>query len=164
MTAGQAGTIADANVLIDYASVDKGILGLISRHLGPLRIASPVLEEVKQLSEPEARKLGLELVEPTLGQAIEAESARGATSFQDQLCLILARDHGWTVISNDKPLRALCAKLSIRCMWGLEAMAILVHGGHLTAAKAAGVAEAIAKQNIFITQQIVGTFRKKIGL
>jgi len=156
--------VADANVLIDYASVDKSLLALVAGHLGPLRIASPVLEEVRQLSATEAMKLGLEIVEPTLAQALEAEGARGATSFQDQLCLILARDNGWTVISNDKTLRGVCAKLGIRCLWGLETMAVLVAQGHLSAAKALAAAEAMSERNIFLTQQVVAAFRRKLGL
>lgn len=41
--------IADANVLIDYVKTNPEILGLVSKHVGPIYVVADVLEEVDQL-------------------------------------------------------------------------------------------------------------------
>ena len=39
--------IADANVLIDYVKTNPQILGLVSKHVGPVYVVADVLEEVE---------------------------------------------------------------------------------------------------------------------
>ena len=39
--------IVDANVLIDYLKTDSSILALAARHLGVIRVASVILDEVE---------------------------------------------------------------------------------------------------------------------
>jgi len=158
------GLVADANVLIDYAESDRSMLSLISRHLARIRVPSPVLGEVDQLAESDAVSLGIVVVEPTLNQALEAEAGERPTSFQDRLCLVVARDGGWSVLTNDTALRRVCRDGGIPCVWGMEAMVILVDEGRLSPARAMRVAEGIARSNRFITQSILDGFRKRIGL
>ncbi len=156
--------VADANVLIDYAESDRSVLTLISRNLAAVHIPSPVFKEVHKLTEKEAADLGIDIVEPTLAQAREASAWKGTTSFQDHLCFVLARDERWTVLTNDKALRKACAGANIKCMWGIEAMAVLVETSHLTATRAMRVAKGIARVNRSITEDLLERFRTKIGL
>ena len=158
------GLIADADVLIDYVQGDKAVLALISRHVAALHVASPVLEEVHELSASEAQQLGIVIVEPTLIQVLEAAGGEGSTSFQDRLCLILARDSGWVVFSNDNALRSACSNVNIPCLWGMEAMAILVDQNYLTGKRAMSVTLKMARSNTFITQSVLDRFRRRIGL
>ncbi len=103
------GLVADADVLIDYAQSDKKILALISTHLAPVCIPMPVLDdEVNGLTRDDVRQLGIEVIEPTLAQAIDAEKNIGATSLNDNLCMMLARDNNWAVLTNDNALRKIC--------------------------------------------------------
>lgn len=38
--------IADANILIDLLKTDRSVLSLIVKHVGPLYVSTPVVEEV----------------------------------------------------------------------------------------------------------------------
>jgi rRNA-processing protein FCF1 len=158
------GLVADANVLIDYTESAKGVLALISTHVAAIHIPSPVLDEVHQLSEEDVSGLSINVVEPTLDQVMEALDGEGATSFQDRLCFILARDADWSVLTNDTALRRVCRDAGIACIWGMEAMAILVDTKHLSATRAMSVAEKISSINHFITTNVLTRFRHRIGL
>ena len=158
------GLVADANVLIDYAESARSVLALISRHVAVIHIPSPILQEVHQLSEKDAAGLGINIVEPTLGQVMEAQAGDGPTSFQDRLCFVIARDADWSVLTNDTALRKVCSATGIACMWGMEAMAILVEMKHLSARRAMSAAEQIARMNPFITDSVLALFRNRIGL
>lgn len=87
--------IADANVLIDYVKTNPQILGLVSKHVGPVYVVADVLEEVEQLDAEQCHAIGLTIVEGTLAQITEASQRGGPLSFEDKLCLILARDNRW---------------------------------------------------------------------
>jgi len=155
--------IADANVLIDYLDADPSILPLASTHLGPIHVADPVIDEVDGLDRSDCPKYGLILVEPSLDQYVEAANSVGPLSTPDWICLILARDEGWTCVSNDTPLRDTCQAANVPVLWGLQIMVRLVQGRHLSAADAIKVAETIGAANTFITPKLVDRFRKKVS-
>ncbi|MDD4493078.1 MAG: type II toxin-antitoxin system VapC family toxin [Eubacteriales bacterium] len=102
--------ILDANTLIDFRQCDKVIIKLICAYVGQIHLATPVLSEIKSIDESECIELGIRLVEPELGQVMLAADKKGSLSFQDNICLILAKEHGWTCVTNDKPLRRMCKK------------------------------------------------------
>lgn len=155
--------IADANVLIDYAQTSPDILGLVARHIGPVYVAAAVLDEVEQLDEAQCQAIGLAPVEGSLAQMTEAAQRGGPLSFEDKLCLVLARDNGWACLSNDGPLREACKAQGVSVVWGLEIMLWLVQARHLDADKAIEVAEAIHLSNpLYITRKIITTFRHKV--
>lgn len=154
--------ITDANVLIDYANTNPEILGLVSKHLGTVCVLVDVLDEVEQLDVGQCQAIGLTIVEGSLDQMTEASQRGGPLSFQDKLCLILARDNGWSCLSNDGPLRDACKAQGVSVVWGLEIMLELVEAGHLTADKVIEVAESIRSINpLYITQEIVGAFSQQ---
>ena len=161
---GLTGLVADASVLIDYVETDRSVLSLISRRLATIHVPSPVLEEVRALSNKDAAALGIDVVEPTLHQALEAQAGEGRMSFRDWLCFVVARDAGWSVLTNDMALRKACDSAGVSCVWGMEAMAMLVDGKHLSAARAMAAARKIARVNPFITDTILDRFRDRIGL
>lgn len=155
--------IADANVLIDYAQTSPDILGLVAMHIGPVYVAAAVLDEVEQLDEAQCQAIGLTLVEGSLAQMTEAAQRGGPLSFEDKLCLVLARDNGWACLSNDGPLREACKAQGVSVVWGLEIMLWLVQARHLDADRAIEVAEAIHLSNpLYITRKIITTFRHKV--
>jgi rRNA-processing protein FCF1 len=156
--------IADANVLIDYAKTSPAILGLVAQHVGPVYVAADVLQEVEQLDEAQCLALGLQVVEGNLAQLTEAAQRGGPLSFEDKLCLVLARDNGWACLSNDGPLRDACKAQGVAVVWGLEIMLALVEGKHLTAAAAVQAAQAIHTVNpMFITAKVLAAFQKKVA-
>jgi len=161
---GLTGLVADASVLIDHVETNRSILALISHRLGTIHVPLPVLEEVRALSDKDAAALGIDVAEPTLRQALEAQAGGGRMSFKDWLCFVVARDAGWSVLTNDMALRKACETAAIPCVWGMEAMAMLVETEHLSAARAMAVARKIARANPFITDLILDRFRDRIGL
>ena len=94
--------ILDANVLIDFCDADRTVFRLISESVGRIHVPTPILrEEVAQLSVDDCPDLGISPVEPLLETALLAAPRRSGVSFYDHLCLLLARDSGWTCVTND---------------------------------------------------------------
>jgi predicted nucleic acid-binding protein len=153
--------IADANVLIDYVNTDASILALLARHDGPVFVATAVLENVDQLDVAECERLGLTVVQPTVEELMEAGAKRGGLAFDDHVCLILAREHKWCCVTNDKALRKACSVEKVRLRWGLEVMLTLVEKSVLAAEDAVAVARAIRATNPFISEAIVEQFEHK---
>lgn len=156
--------IVDANVLIDYVKAELEVIALTARYVGPVHLARALLREVKGLSETKARQLGLQLVDPSLAQLLEAGESRGALSFEDRLCLILARDEGWTCVTNDRRLRTECSSEGVSVLWGLQLMIELVKTGRLRAGRAIAIAKSIQASNPqHITAGIVRRFERKVS-
>jgi hypothetical protein len=157
--------LADANVLIDYAKAGPHVPALASAHLGGLHVVSVVLHaEVRQLSERRCRRLGIEVLEPTFDQLAEAGSGRRVLSFHDWCCLIVARDRGHALVTNDKALRKACTGAAIDTKWGLELLLDSVRGGHLGAMRARRMAIRIQELDpTRINAAIMARFRARLG-
>lgn len=126
--------VADANVLIDFAKVDRDVLALVARHLGALPVARDTVDEVGDLREEEYADLGIGILEPTAEQLAEAGAMRPrGMSFPDRVCFIVARDRGATCLTNEKPLGRRCAEAGVPTMRSLRLLLCLVEGGHLGA-------------------------------
>lgn len=155
--------IADANVLIDYVQTSPDILGMVSKFAGPVHIEAAILDEVKQLDLEKCKAIGLIVVHANLTQFVQASARGGALSFEDKLCLIMARDNGWTCLSNDGPLRSACVAQGVKVVWGLEIMVTLVSKRYLHPQRAIEVAKSIQAVNpIYITKGIIDNFCRKI--
>lgn len=157
--------LADANVLIDYAKADRGVLRLAAEHLGGLFVVSVVLhDEVRQLNDAACGRLGMGVIEPTFDQLAEAGSGARALSFNDWCCLIVARDRNHRVVTNDKALRRACARASVNTKWGLQLMLDLVADGHLDADRARRVAARIRELDpTRVTDAILTRFHARLG-
>lgn len=124
--------ILDANILIDFCKCDRMIIKLICSYVGQIYLSTPVLAEIKEINEDDCVDLGIIMVEPELNQVMKASVTKGPLSFQDNLCLIMAKENGWTCVTNDKPLRQKCETEGIPLIWGIELICILVESGGLT--------------------------------
>lgn len=163
----QAGIISDANVLIDYAKSAPNILRLINTHIMKLYVPLPILKEVDQLNKSDIEKLGIEIIEPTLAQLIEAGQIRQnkpSVSGEDAICFVMARDNNWACLTNDKALRNYCADYKVTCLWGIGIMQHLVRDGKLTPEKAFKIAQDIQSKNKYIAPAVIKRFQKQIGL
>jgi len=161
----RSGFILDADVLIDYCNSDIGILGLVSEHLGRIYVPTPTLAEVRQITPARCRELGLTLFEPEVDDLLRAAGRYGPLSFQDHLCLILAKKHKWICVTNEKLLHRRCEEAGIPVLRGLRLMVSLVEKDVLLAREALAVAEQIRESNPrFITSEIVERFKEEIGL
>jgi len=156
--------IMDACVLIDFIKTDRAILELVVKHVGPLHVVSPVVDEVNEIeSENELLELGVVIVEPEIEDAYIAASQSGPTSFQDQLCLLAAKRYGFACVTNDKHLRTLCQKEGVPLLWGLQLLAELHRLGGIPPEDALDIAQKMHKANPkHITPQILERFMDTI--
>lgn len=156
--------IMDACVLIDFIKADRRVLELFVKYIGPLHVASLVVDEVKEIDgEDELTALGMIIVEPEIEDAYIAGAQSGPLSFEDWLCMLTARRHGFTCVTNDKNLRKLCQQEKVPLLWGLELMLKLHKAGGITGKEAEELAKAIRQTNPkHITEKIVSDFMKHI--
>ncbi len=154
--------ILDACVLIDFWDADPSAISLVIRHLGQVHIAENVLSEVKQVDRSAAISAGLTIVEPTLEMMTEAAGRRRGLSFQDHLCLLLARERGWTCISNDGRLRTACAEDGVPVLWGLETLARVVEASGLPVEAGIELAERMVSGNAYLTDDLLGRFVARV--
>ena len=90
--------IMDACELIDYIKAERAMLELVVKHVRPLHVTSPVVDEVNEIED-----------------AYAAVSRSGPLSFEDWVCLLTAKRQGFTCITNDKNLRKFCKQEGFRC-------------------------------------------------
>jgi rRNA-processing protein FCF1 len=157
--------IVDANVLIDYVRSDRTVLALAAKHFRGIHVLTTVLAEVDDLDEVDCKALGIRIIEPDVAQLLEAGAQQGreGLSFQDWLCLDVARDGQSMCLTNDGPLRRACAREGVGVWWGLELMMELVLSGQLTSAAARDTAEAIHRSNPrYITVEILKRFESRL--
>lgn len=65
--------IMDACVLIDFIKAERTVLELVVKHVGPLHVTSPVVDEVNEIDdENELVALGLIIIEPEIEDAYAA--------------------------------------------------------------------------------------------
>lgn len=157
--------IMDANILIDFCKCDKTIIKLICHYIGQIYLATPVLDEINEIDEGDCLEMGIILVEPELEVAMLAAGAKGPLSFQDNLCFLMAKQNGWTCVTNDKPLRRKCEKEKVPLFWGIELICILVESGGLPLNQASELIVDIKKLNPkYITDYIVENAFKRLGI
>ena len=84
--------LADADVLIDYRESELDILKLVVKHIGRVVVLAPILDEVRGVTPTQCRQLGIEVVEATTEQLVEASEGESRVSFNDCLCLVACRD------------------------------------------------------------------------
>ena len=154
--------ISDANVLIDYVKTNKKVLQLAVKHLCDIHVPVPVLKEVKDVSKSELEKLGIIIFEPTLDQIKQAAQNPFGLSFQDQLCLLIAKENSWVCATNDKQLRAQCEAGKVEVIWGLDIMLRLNKQGFLERAEAIKTVDKIAEINRYIGKEIIKQFIGKL--
>jgi len=152
--------VCDANILIDYFDTNKRILRLASAHRYRVLVPLPVFDEVTQMTDSDAGSLGIELIEPSLEQLFEASNDQSALSDQDCLCLILARDNGWTCATNEKVLYNRCKGEGIAVIRGLRIMLELHLVGRLTVKEAMDTVNSIHSANPRLAQSVVNDFEK----
>ncbi len=153
--------IVDACVLIDFLEADAQVLAVVARALGPIHVATPVLEEVGGFDAQTATSLGLSVVEPTFELFTQASQKGGGLSPNDRLCMLLAKSEGWTCVSNDKALRSACVSADVPVLWGLQLLGLAVEAGALGGAEATAIVRTIATMNPTIGSNLVEAFAAK---
>jgi hypothetical protein len=151
------------DVPIDYRDSDLTILGLVFRHIGPVRVLREVLEEAPGISDRQCKWLGIEVVQLETALMLKVNTLPLSLSVNDRLCVTACEHHAWTLVSNDRTLRKVCKDRGIRLRWGLGLMVDLVQAGVLSEARALKVAAAIQASNpTHITDDLIDRFRARL--
>ena len=157
--------IVDANVLIDFCKTEKSVLALVTKHIGKVHVAEPVLAEVNGLDRARAASLGLNVLDVEFSKMSRAAvaSVGSPLSFTDWLCLHLAEENGWTCVTNDKRLRSECEARKVEVLWGFQLLLRLVARRAMKPAEAIRIAEAIRLINRRIPEAVVTEFMRKVS-
>ena len=156
--------ILDACVLIDYINGESDLFKLISSHIGPVYVVTPILEEVDSIKSVEELKgLGLIPIEPEIEDIFTAGEMDGVTSFQDNICFLTAKRNSFTCVSNDINLRRRCSDAGVQILWGLELILDLTKVGGILKKEASRIAKDIKKSNPrHIHSKIIFEFEDKL--
>lgn len=159
------GVIVDANVLIDYADSDLTVLGVYSREIETIYIPSVILDEVADLDSADLERHDLWVIEEPLDLLERAATESGdGLSFQDRVCLHLAREQGMRCITNDAPIHRKCKDQGVEVVWGLRPMIELVKADYLSVNAAMHVASHIHNNNPhYVHEGILKRFQSEIG-
>ena len=149
--------ICDANILIDFSKSDISIVKKIAEYYGQVCVPDIILQEVGVISDEEANKLGITIVETPL----ELEEVP-SLSYQDRTCLYYVKQKKWTCLTNDKALRRHCQAAGGTVVWGLEMLLILVDADLITANHAEKIARKINQVNPEINNKILEDFLAKL--
>lgn len=95
---------------------------------------------------------------------IEAGAARGRLSFQDRICVLVARAGSYTCVTNDRSLRSACTAAGVPVLWGLEILVELVAARALPAESAREIAAQIVAANTRMDASVFERFLERIGL
>ena len=155
--------ITDANVLIDYADSDITMLGLYSEKIERISIPSIILEEVDQISLDDCLKYGFDVIDEDIEiLSIASNAKHGPLSFQDKVCLYLAKNiENVTCITNEKPLLRYCKEEKIPTKRGLRILLELAEHEIISHEEAISVAKSIHELNpLHIHEGIIDEFIK----
>jgi rRNA-processing protein FCF1 len=155
--------LCDANVLIDYFLAGKWIFKLVARHVGPVHVLSPILDEVDQIDIKEADRIELTVIEPDDSHIIRSGQQGGPLSRVDKLLITVAKEKGYICWTSDSRLMRHCKDNGIKACWGLEMMLLLCRKGCLSRSVAVRTAGKLQRKNSrFITQDIINQFEREV--
>lgn len=83
-------------------------------------------------------------------------------SFEDALCLMIAKERGWTCVSNDRRLRFAFGTENVPVLWGFDILMLLVDARALSASAASDMATRIASNNKRIGAEVLSRLLAKI--
>jgi len=161
---GSKALILDADVLIDFISVDRMIPSLIVKYIGPVYVVRQVLDQVKVIkSENELDDLGISIVEPLIEDFYSAANTTSQADFEDQLCFYTAKRHGFICATNDSGLQKLCMNYDVECIRGLRLILDLTKCGGISPERALVIAEQIHINNPkYITKELIERFTQEL--
>ena len=147
--------LADANVLIDLLHANAlGLVGDLIRHdIATMYLPRIVYDEISTvISESQIAELGITIlpVEIALMERV-AQYHDTRLSYPDRSLLLLAKDRGYAVWSNDKRLRENCNENGVRALWEFEVLRGLVERDFMSAADLVAVAERVEDTNPYLS-------------
>ena len=159
--------LADANVLIDLLSAGAlGLVGELIRHdIATVHLPRIVYDEVSSvISESQISELGITILPVEIALMERVFQYRDTRlSYPDRSLLLLAKDKGYAVWSNDKRLRENCDENGVRALWEFEVLRWLVERDFISAADLVSVAERVEETNPYLAG-ITERLRSLLGM
>lgn len=146
--------LADANILIDLANASAlGLIRDIVRHdIASVYLPRSVYDEVSTvITENQIADMGITILPVEI--ALMARVVRypdRRLSVADKSLLLMAKDAGYTVWTNDGHLRKKCKDEGISAMWCFEVLRLLVDNDYLAAAELLAIAARVEETNPYL--------------
>ena len=147
--------LADANVLIDLLNAGAlGLVGELIRHdIAAVLLPRIVYDEVSEvISENQIADLGITILPVEIAlmeRVVKYHDTR--LSYPDRSLLLLAKDRGYAVWSNDKRLHENCSENGVRAMWEFEVLRWLVERDFISATDLVAVAKRVEETNPYLS-------------
>jgi hypothetical protein len=137
--------LCDANVLIDFCEVDKGILTMVAAHICRVAVLTTTLDMVKPLSAKSCRELKVEVLEPSMEDLVTVgANPTPGLAFDDRVMVHVVLQEGYTCVSNDVKARKYLEGKGSTPLWGLDLLLELVGCEALQARRARAAVRALA--------------------
>ena len=147
--------LADANVLIDLLHANAlGLVGdLIRYDLAAVHLPRIVYDEVSAvITENQIADLGITILPVEIALMARVAAYHDTRlSYPDRSLLLMAKDNGYTVWSNDKRLRENCGENGVQVLWGFEVLCRLVERDFMSAADLVAVAARVEETNPYLS-------------
>ncbi len=127
-----------------------------------VRVPYDIINEVEQLSPEKAESIGFSVYYPEPATYYEAVNAGNSISFEDNVCVIDARENNWAVITNDKTMKNYCSQAGVTSFWGLQVLLFMVEQKLIVKRTAMNTAVKIFKNNPWISNKVLNDFRELI--
>jgi rRNA-processing protein FCF1 len=150
--------VCDANILIDYFDNNEDVLKFATQFCYEIYVPIQVFKEVEQMTEKDANRLGIKLIEPTLAQLVEASMDNSALSNEDYLCFLIAKGNEWICATNEKALYNKCKREKVNVIRGLKIMLELNSKNILSKQDAIYTANKIKDSNPRLPGKIIDKF------
>jgi len=153
--------IIDASTLIDFIEADPEILTIAGNCFGGIHVSGPVLaDELNRFDTADCDRYGITVTDGTTQQIMEAQSLEGALFLYDWHGIILARDNGWTLLTNDGAQRREALASGIPVIRGFGLLVTLVQEQTLETERARRTGALIRQANTWITQDVLEEFTR----
>jgi hypothetical protein len=104
----------DPETLRTFAAISLAPLSVYSRRIAPVWIPDGALNDDGPVTEGDCNELGLQVVVVLAGQCIQAANLHGDISFDECLCIAVASENDWTVVTDNAVLERTCRRESVR--------------------------------------------------
>ena len=155
--------LLDSCVMIEILHVEESLLYRIGK-IGQPTFVDAMLGEVPMLTDDLIDTFDIKIVEADWEDMTCAslESQSGPLSFQDILCYLTAKRHGFTCLTMDKKLYEKCQSLGIPVLRFLALLLHLVQKGVLTKTEAREYARKSCQRNPRMVPAVFNDFLEKL--
>lgn len=154
--------LIDACVAIDYVAFNDGLIERVCVWC-EAAIVRPGFREVVALDEAACSRIGLTVVDGSLGQLVRAGDRKPGLSFSDHLALVVAGDEGLQLVTNDRLLHRAATAAGVDVAWGLGVLLSAAREGAIPAALAAEFGSWARSHQPHYGARVLSDFERRIA-